>query len=316
MRADRLVAALLVLQARGRVTASELAEELEVSVATARRDLGALSSAGVPVYAQPGRGGGWSLVGGARTDLTGLTEGEAREVVWSVARAMSRGSVSPELRAALRKLVRALPEPMREQAWAVSESVVVDPAGWGRSGGGRPDRPDRPEVLGVLRRAVVARRVVRLVHGERREPRVVHPWGLVEKGDAWYLVAGTDAGRRTFRVDRVRAVEVLEEAAEHPEGLDLGRVWDEVVAEVERRRSPVGATVVVDPGLVWVLRRQFGRHCTVVDREEARVRVAAHTPRSVAEQLAGWGALLEVVEPEVVRAELARIGGELVARYG
>ncbi|EHR61494.1 helix-turn-helix transcriptional regulator [Saccharomonospora cyanea] len=310
MRADRLVAALLVLQARGRVTASELAEELEVSVATARRDLGALSSAGVPVYAQPGRGGGWSLVGGARTDLTGLTEGEAREVVWSVARAMSRGSVSPELRAALRKLVRALPEPMREQAWAASGSVVVDPAGWGRSEGARP------EVLGVLRRAVVSRRVVRLVYGERREPRVVHPWGLVEKEDVWYLVAGTDAGRRTFRLDRVRDVEVLEAAAEHPEGLDLGRVWDEVVGEVERRRSPVGATVVVDPGLVWVLRRQFGRHCTVVDQEQARVRVAAHTSRSVAEQLAGWGALLEVVEPEAVRAELARIGGELVARYG
>src|SRR5947208_2108949 len=78
MRADRLVATLLVLQSRGRVTASELADELEVSVATARRDLEALSAAGVPVYPQPGRGGGWSLVGGARTDLTGLTSTEAR----------------------------------------------------------------------------------------------------------------------------------------------------------------------------------------------------------------------------------------------
>src|SRR5882724_3559599 len=78
MRADRLVAILLMMQTRGRVTAAEVAEELETSVATARRDLEALSTAGVPVYPQPGRGGGWSLIGGARTDLTGLTAGEAR----------------------------------------------------------------------------------------------------------------------------------------------------------------------------------------------------------------------------------------------
>ncbi|WP_024873895.1 helix-turn-helix transcriptional regulator [Saccharomonospora piscinae] len=310
MRADRLVAAVLVLQARGRVTAAELAAELEVSVATARRDLEALSSAGVPVYAQAGRGGGWSLVGGARTDLTGLTEGEAREVVWSVARATSTGAVSPELRAALRKLVRALPEPMRERAWAATSSVLVDPAGWGRSEGGRP------EVLGLARRAVVSRRVLRLYYGGQREPRVVHPWGLVEKGDFWYLVAGTDAGRRTFRLDRVREMEVTGEAAERPEDLDLSRVWDEILTEVEGRRSGAEATVVVESRFVWVLRRQFGRHCTVVDEAEARVRVAAHTPRSVAEQLAGWGAMVEVVEPESVRVELARIGGELVARYG
>jgi predicted DNA-binding transcriptional regulator YafY len=71
MRADRLVATLLLMQARGRVTAAELANELEISIATARRDLDALSSAGVPVYPQPGRGGGWSLLGDARTDLTG-----------------------------------------------------------------------------------------------------------------------------------------------------------------------------------------------------------------------------------------------------
>ncbi|EID56466.1 helix-turn-helix transcriptional regulator [Saccharomonospora xinjiangensis] len=310
MRADRLVAALLVLQARGRVTAAQLAEELEVSVATARRDLEALSAAGVPVYAQPGRGGGWSLVGGARTDLTGLTEGEARAAVWSLSAAVTGASVSPALRSALRKLVRALPEPMRDQARAATDSVVVDAARWGQSG------DDGPESLEVLRRAVVSRRVVRLTYGRGERPRTVHPWGLVEKGDVWYLVAGTEAGRRTFRVDRVRAVDITDERAERPEALDLSRTWEEIVAEVERRRSGVEATVLVDPGFVWVLRRQFGRHCTVVDEAGGRVRVAAHTSRSVAEQLAGWGSALEVVEPEPVRVELARIGGELVARYG
>src|SRR5436189_4732855 len=110
MRADGLVATLLLMQARGRVTAAELAEELEISVATARRDLEALSAAGVPVYPQPGRGGGWSLVGGARTDLSGLTAPEVQALFLLVGPA---ASVSPRAKAALRKLVRALHVPRR-----------------------------------------------------------------------------------------------------------------------------------------------------------------------------------------------------------
>src|SRR5256885_7840072 len=102
MRADRLVATLLLMQARGRVTAAELAHELEISVATARRDLEALSAAGVPVYPQAGRGGGWSLVGGARTDLTGLTAREAQALFLLAGPA---ASISPAVRSALRKLV-------------------------------------------------------------------------------------------------------------------------------------------------------------------------------------------------------------------
>ncbi len=121
MRADRLVAALLVMQARGRVTAAELAAELEVSERTARRDLEALAVAGVPVYSQRGRGGGWTLVGGARIDLTGLTVHEIR-ALFTVAGALSG---IPELRSALRKLLRAIPAPLRPQAEAASRAVEV-----------------------------------------------------------------------------------------------------------------------------------------------------------------------------------------------
>src|SRR5438270_13503042 len=104
MRADRLVAALLLMQARGRVTATELAAQLEVSVATARRDLEALSAAGIPVYPQPGRGGGWSLVGGARTDLSGLTATEAQALFLLAGPA---AATVPQVKSALRKLLRA-----------------------------------------------------------------------------------------------------------------------------------------------------------------------------------------------------------------
>ena len=210
MRADRLVAALLVLQARGRVTAAELAEELEVSERTARRDLEALGMAGVPVYSQPGRGGGWSLLGGARTDLSGLTAAEAR-TLFLVAGPSS--SATPEVKAALRKLVRALPETFRADAEAAASAVVLDPSSWD----GAVAR--RPVHLDVLQQAVVEGVQVRLgyVGRDRRESeRMVHPLGLVSKGTAWYLVAGTDAGRRTFRLNRVRSVEVTDEPAHRP----------------------------------------------------------------------------------------------------
>src|SRR3977135_4416748 len=153
MRAGRLVATLLLMQARGRVTAAELAEELEVSVATARRDLEALSAAGIPVYPQPGRGGGWSLLGGARTDLSGLTATEAQALFLLVGPA---ASVAPEAKPALRKLVRALPDPFRADAEAAADAVVIDPTRWGEHG------RERPDLVQVLQNAVVRRRRVRL----------------------------------------------------------------------------------------------------------------------------------------------------------
>ena len=133
MRADRLVAILLMLQARGQVTAAEVATELEVSERTARRDLDALGMAGLPIYSRQGRNGGWQLAGGGRTDLSGLTASEAR-ALFLVAGPAS--AATPEVKAALRKLVRALPEPFRDSAEAASTAVIVDPHGW--------DRPTAP----------------------------------------------------------------------------------------------------------------------------------------------------------------------------
>ncbi|MEV4477478.1 MULTISPECIES: helix-turn-helix transcriptional regulator [Nonomuraea] len=311
MRADRLVAALLLMQARGRVTAAELAEELEVSVATARRDLEALSAAGVPVYPQAGRGGGWRLLGGARTDLSGLSSSEAQALFLLAGPA---APATPEVRSALRKLLRALPATFREGAAAAASAVVVDPAGWGATG------KEPPDAVRVLRDATVRRRRVRLAYEGRdgRSERLVDPYGLVDKDGVWYLLAGTERGRRTFRVDRITGAEPTEEEFERPDDFEAGAAWQEVVEEMERRRSTVAATVLIAARFVPILRDRFGRHCEVVGEEEdgrARVRVAAPMAVTLAEQLAGWGARAEVVEPEEVRTELARIGAELVAGY-
>ena len=327
MRADRLVAILLMLQTRGRVTAPEVAAELEVSEKTARRDLEALGMAGLPVYSQPGRNGGWRLLGGASTDLSGLTAEEARHLFLTAGAATPLDGGERHTSGILRKLLRALPETFRADAEVAAKAVVVDPSAWGDG----PPAPT-PEHLPVLRRAVVERVRVRISYVDRTRvatERVVDPLGLVSKGRVWYLVAGTDRGQRTFRVDRVRTAALTTERAERPADFDLRAAWLAVVAEMGERRSPARATVRVPGAYVRGLRGQFGNdllldevetapeHASPSAAGEARVTVivAGRSPQVIAQHLAGWGAALEVLDPPEVRAHLERLGRELAQLY-
>jgi predicted DNA-binding transcriptional regulator YafY len=313
MRADRLVATLLFLQSRGRVTATEVAEELEVSIRTARRDLEALSIAGIPVYSQPGRGGGWSLVGGARTDLSGLTAAEAR-TLFLIAGPSS--AVTPEAKAALRKLVQALPETFRAEAEKAAAAIVLDPARWGATA------PPPPPHLEALQQAVVQGVQVRLGYRDRSSAvseRMVHPLGLVAKGSVWYLVAGTDSGLRTFRVWRVRSAELTDLAAERPAGFDLAETWQGVVARMDERRRSTRITALADPQILGWLRGHFGTRLLVGEHTgDGRVSVDIGFGESAnaATELAGYGFGLEVLDPPEVRDQLAALGARLVERYG
>lgn len=305
------MAVLLLMQARGRVTAAEVAGELEISVATARRDLEALSTAGIPVYPQPGRNGGWQLIGGARTDLSGLTATEAQALFLLVGPA---ASIAPDAKAALRKLVRALPDTFREHAQAAAEAVVIDPARWGEH------VKERPELVRRLQDAVVRRVKVRLEYagrGRGASERVVDPLGLVDKDDVWYLIAWTEKGQRTFRVDRVTSAEVTAEGFERPADFDLSAAWEEIVDRMEERRSGLTATVLMDQRFVWVMQDRLGRNCEVdgMEGDRARLKITAPTPLMIAQHLAGWGGSIEVVDPPSVQAELARLGQELADRY-
>jgi predicted DNA-binding transcriptional regulator YafY len=313
VRADRLVAVLLILQARGRVTAAELAEELEMSERTARRDLEALAMAGIPVYSQAGRGGGWSLLGGARTDLSGLTAAEARTLFLV---AGPSASATPQVKAALRKLVRALPEPFRAEAEAAASAVVIDPTSWDRT------HVPAPAHLEVLQRAVVDGVQARIVYAapERAESeRTVHPLGLVAKASVWYLVAGTDAGMRTFRVSRIRSVALTEDPVERPDGFDLEEHWRSVVAELDERRVTFRATARVEAEAISWLRSAFGTRLSVRETRahgHADVEIRSWSARTLGGELAGFGSAVEVLQPTEVREELARIGAELTDRYG
>ena len=309
MRADRLVAALLVLQAKGRVTAAELAAELEVSERTARRDLEALAMAGIPVYSQPGRGGGWELVGGARTDLSGLSAQEAR-ALFLVAGPTS--VATPELKRALRKLVRALPEPMRVDAEKAASAVIVDPSAWGQRAA--PSPPLLAEVQRVVVDGVQAVLGYRTPRGTTSE-RVVHPLGLVTKGGLWYLITNTEKGRRTFRVDRVQSIEATGERAERPEDFDLVEAWQAIEAEIVEQRTPYTARAVMTREMVWYLMGPMGNRVEIlgdVDDERVEIELRSVSAEVLAIEIAGFASAIEVDDP-AVRAELARIGQELVA---
>ena len=315
MRADRLVAVLLLLQQRGQVTAAEVAEELEISERTARRDLDALGMAGIPVYSIQGRHGGWRLAGGGRTDLTGLNAAEARALFLD---AGPSSAATPQLKAALRKLVRALPEPLRADAEAASGALHVDPSTWDQGSGER--RPP-PVHLDVLQDAVVAGRQVILDYVARdgaTSLRTVDPLGVAAKGNVWYLVAGTADGQRTFRIDRVTAVQVLATPVERPAGFDLASAWRSVTEEVAHRRTAVHADVSVQPSALTVCRWVWGlRFAVGPARPDGRVaaEIRGHSVDSLAGEVAGLGALVEVHAPDAVRQRLARLAGELTALY-
>ena len=313
MRADRLVATLLLMQARGRVTAKEVAAEFETSVATARRDLEALSAAGIPVYPQVGRGGGWQLLGGARTDLSGLTSAEARALFLLVGPA---ASVVPEAKSALRKLVHALPDSFRTDAEAAAEAVVIDPARWGRP------RRAQPPLVTELQVAVIQRRKVRLSYrGWDRDPveRLCDPWGLVEKNEVWYVLGGVDGAQRTFRIERIIWAVVTDEPADRPDDFDLAEAWNRVVRDVNQQRESASTIVVTNTEIVPFLREQFGELAvedTAIDGHQARVRISAPAEIMLARGLAGWGEYIDVLEPASVRSELMRLGAAIVERNG
>jgi predicted DNA-binding transcriptional regulator YafY len=315
VRADRLVATLLLLQRRGQVTAAEMADELEVSERTARRDLEALGAAGLPIYSVQGRGGGWRLAGGGRTDLSGLSQAEAR-ALFLVAGPSS--SATPEVRTALRKLVRALPEGFRPQAEAASTALVVDPRGWDQA----PRHGPAPPHLDALQAAVIDGVQIDLAYVARdgaATTRRVHPLGLACKGSTWYLVAGTDAGPRTFRVDRVRDVTRTDEPATRPEGFDLAAAWSEITDAIDELRLPLRVRALADPDLVVLLRQMFGPRVRIGpagDDGRVEVEVRGHHVASLAGELAGLGWRVEVVEPPEVRDRLRELAAELAATYG
>lgn len=314
MRADRLVALLLILQRRGHVTASEVATELEVSERTARRDLDALGTAGFPIYSTQGRNGGWQLLGGARTDLSGLNAAEAR-ALFLVAGPAS--SATPAVKAGLRKLLHALPATLRDEAESASSALLVDPTRWGQKTRERPI----PPWLDTLQTFVINGEQVMLGYRSPKDEqtvRVVHPLGIAAKSLNWYLVADTDAGMRTFRVDRVTSAQATGSPVVRPEDFDLPSAW-KLITERAAQQYVVSLRARSDPAAVGQLRWLFGPGLRIGPTDaggQVEIEIEAPELGVLVKKLAGFGALVEVIDPIEARTELARLGAELSVLYG
>ncbi|MFD7320173.1 helix-turn-helix transcriptional regulator [Streptomyces sp. NPDC059875] len=316
MKSDRLLSLLLLLQTRGLVPATELAERLEVSVRTIYRDVEALSASGIPVYAERGRHGGIALLPGFRTDVTGLTADESRALFVLAAQGAHEAlGLDRALGSALRKVMAALPEPHRPAAELTSRRILVDPDRWMRT-------PLPAVDLDVLNRAVFADRRLRLRYRSIGAPApktyTVDPYGLVVKAGVWYLVADRRGEPRLFRADRVHGAELLDDPVERRDGVELAEVWEVLRRRVEERPAEILVRARVHRDRLDRFLRLHGDRLTSPPGEAegdwAEVELAFAEPGDTRPLLA-MGGSVEVLEPEEVRTLLAQAAEEVAALY-
>lgn len=312
MHASRLVSILLLLQTRGRLTARELATELEVSLRTIYRDLDELAAAGVPLYADRGRTGGYQLVEGYRTRLTGLSADEAEALFLSgLGGAAAQLGLGTVLAAAQLKVMAALPPELRGRAARIRERFLLVAPGWFRA-------DEEPADLATVAQAVWEGRRLELRY--RREggavTRRVDPLGLVLKGGIWYLVARRDRLRRTYRVSRILRATPLEERFERPEGFDLAREWEasELAFEASLRRVRVRVRIQADalPDLFYAVggSRRIGDVLQRAPRPDRDGWLDLTFPTdslaTAHDDLLRLGARVEVLAPRALREDLAQ----------
>ena len=310
MRADRLLSLLLLLQAHGRLSAGRLAEKLEVSRRTVYRDLDALGSAGVPVVVDRGPRGGAYLLGGYRTDLTGLTEAELEALLAFGGQGPAADlGLGAQLDQASRKLAVAAGS---SRAGRLQERVLVDGEHWFRSA-------RVPPHLARIQDALWSDRRVRLHYRrglERVVERVVDPLGLVCKAGTWYLLAGVEGAPRVYRVSRIEDAELTEETFERPADFDLHAAW---TAQVGRFSSGgpehIQATVRVDPQVADRFARVLGDQL-VERRGDGLVVLDLPACEAAVSLLTPFGGAVEVVAPAEVRDRLGELGRALSELYG
>ncbi|MGW0330524.1 helix-turn-helix transcriptional regulator [Streptomyces sp. NPDC003011] len=323
MRAARLIKMVLLLQSRPSMTAAELARELEVSERTVTRDAQALSEAGVPVYADRGRAGGYRLIGGYRTRLTGLARGEAEALFLSgVPGALREMGLEDAASAARLKVSAALLPSVRDASRTAAQRFHLDAPSWFKE-------PKTPEVLPAVADAVWDDRRIsaRYWRGEGEVVRELEPYGLVLKAGVWYLCARV-AGRgayRVYRIDRFTAVDTGEERFTRDEEFDLPGFWEERAEQFAR--SILRAEVVVR------LSRDGARALPyTVDARSARealeaadgpdgdgwvtVTLPVESEEVAHSQLAALGPEAEVLAPDSLRARFVTDAARLAALYG
>ncbi|MER6247616.1 helix-turn-helix transcriptional regulator [Streptomyces griseorubiginosus] len=324
MRAARLIKMVLLLQSRPSMTAAELAEELEVSERTVTRDAQALSEAGVPVYAERGRAGGYRLIGGYRTRLTGLHRGEAEALFLSgLPGALREMGLEDAASAARLKVSAALLPSLRDASRSAAQRFHLDAPTWW-------SEPKTPELLPAVADAVWDdRRVVaRYRKGEAEVERELEPYGLVLKAGVWYLCARVPEASgafRVYRIDRFTAVAPDGDRFDRDEDFDLPGFWEERAAQFARAILRAEVLVRLSPDGVRVLPHVLDRLSVQEALAEAAapdaegwvtVTVPVESEEVAHSQLAGLGPEVEVLAPESLRARFAADARRLGRLYG
>jgi predicted DNA-binding transcriptional regulator YafY len=295
------------------MTAERLASRLEVSQRTILRDMDALSSAGVPVIAERGTGGGWRLIDGYETKLTGLTPAEIRSLFLARPPALlAELGLKEAADAAWLKLRAALPSGVREQAEFVRQRLLIDSRNWRDSGESLTSLPVLLEALWGGQRLKF---VYEKADGSTSE-REVDPLGLVARANRWYLVAGKGDEQRTYRVSRIRSAQILAEPADRPAVFDLAAYWEASTNRFREHLPYYNATFLVTEHILpWVCYRPW----RVLERapagERFRVSLRFDAPEEAKQFALGHGAELEVLEPQELRDYVVATAQAVVAAY-
>ncbi len=318
MRADRLLSALLLLQAHGRLTSRELAKRLEVSERTMHRDMEALSASGVPVFAMRGSQGGWQLDEGWRTQVPGLDEAELRAFLMAQPQVVGDERLVRAAERALAKLTAALPVSLREKAASIRQRLHVDTTRWY----GTIENLSR---LPVVQDAVSRDRKLKIIYrrdGHEVAERIVDPLGLVAKGSVWYLVAHTPRGFRTYRVSRIEEATLLDQPCERPPDFDLPAYWKSSTAQF-RARPRYNALLRLEPRIAETM-KTWGCFSNVETGQDSdpegwiTVRAQFDDEDHACFIVLGLGPRADVLEPvklrERVAADIARIVDRLARR--
>ncbi|GAA2918348.1 MULTISPECIES: helix-turn-helix transcriptional regulator [Streptomyces] len=322
MRAARLIKMVLILQSRPAMTAAELARELEVSERTVTRDAQALSEAGVPVYADRGRAGGYRLVGGYRTRLTGLHRGEAEALFLSgVPGALREMGLEDAASAAQLKVSAALLPSLRDASKTAAQRFHLDAPNWFKE-------PKTPTLLPAVADAVWDDRriVARYRRGEDEVVRELEPYGLVLKAGVWYLCARVAGGGsfRVYRIDRFTAVDPGEERFEREPEFELPAFWEERAEQFARSILRARVVVRLSPdgvrALPYALDSLSAREA-LADADDpdtdgwVTVALPVESEEVAHTQLTALGAEVEVLAPEGLRERFAGDALRLAGLY-
>jgi len=322
MRADRLLSLALLLQARGRMTAQELARELEASVRTIYRDINALSSAGIPVYAELGPGGGYALLDGFRTELTGLTQAEVRALfMLSIPGALAELGVARELQQALRKLSAALPADRKgDEAWA-RQRIHLD---WSSS----PAPEAATPLLSTIQKAVWEDRRLQITYSISPSPypqlvdRLVEPYGLVARAGAWHLVCHAN-GMRVYRVTQLLDAQITQESFSRADGFDLAGFWGAWVAAQGGGSLSCVVTLRCAPAVRSALNLWLGK-AVVLEGQPiapaadgwATLSLAFPSLHDARARILALGGAVEVLTPGALRQSVLDYAQQTAAVYG